>query len=232
MHLNTNSMSTTIPQGYLSFLTELRENNSREWMEEHKSRYQQLEADFKTFCKDTMQHMQQFDQLERVKVFRIYRDVRFSKNKLPYKTTRSAIFFREGAMRRGSYYFQIAPGASFVGGGFFKPEPADLLRIRKEFEFDAEPFRELLDASDFKKAFKGLITDDQVKTAPKGFSKEDPNIDLIRNRKFAIRHAFSDAEVLAEDFQENLLYHFQLMLPFFNYMTEVLITDLNGERIL
>ncbi|RXG15287.1 putative protein (TIGR02453 family) [Leeuwenhoekiella aestuarii] len=225
-------MSVQIPKAYFPFLKELKENNHKDWMDAHKNVYKNLESDFKTFCKATVDELNTFDQIARVKVFRINRDVRFSKNKMPYKTTRSAIFSREGVHRRGSYYFQIAPGASFVGGGFFKPEPVDLLRIRKEFELDSEPIREILSEAKFKKAYGGFNTESQVKTAPKGFSKEDANIDLIRNKNFFVRHAFTDEEVLADDFQERLVAHFKLLLPFFDYMSEVLTTDLNGESIL
>ena len=225
-------MAKQLPAAYFEFLNELKQNNNREWFDEHKSRFKKLEQEFKAFCKDTRERMQQFDGIEREKVFRIYRDVRFSKNKQPYKTNRSVIFYREGVTRRGSYYLQIAPGKSFVGGGFFAPQPADLLRIRKEFEVDAQPIRDILSQKEFKKAFGGFMNDDVVKTAPKGFSKEDPNIDLIRNKKFAIKHDFTDEEVLHPDFQDQVLSYFRLMLPFFDYMTEVLTTDLNGEPII
>ena len=225
-------MSAKIPKAYFPFLKELKESNHKDWMDAHKSEYKKLEADFKSFCKSTVDELNKFDQIARVKVFRINRDVRFSKNKMPYKTTRSAIFSREGVQRRGSYYFQIAPGASFVCGGFFKPEPADLLRIRKEFSLDSEPIRALFKQAEFKKVYGGFNTENQVKTAPKGFSKEDPNIDLIRNKNFFVNHAFTDEEVLADDFQERLVNHFKLLLPIFDYMSEVLTTDLNGESII
>ena len=225
-------MSTTLPEAYLNFLNELKENNSKEWMDANKSTYIKLEKEFKSFCESTKEKLNTFDQIERAKVFRINRDVRFSKNKMPYKTTRSAIFSREGVHRRGSFYFQMAPGNSFMGGGFFSPESADLVRIRKEFEFDSEPIRAILNKSEFKKVFNGFNTEDQVKTAPKGFSKENPNIDLIRNKNFFVNHAYTDEEILAADFQEKLIQHFKLLLPFFDYMSEVLTTDLNGESLI
>ena len=225
-------MSTTISKAYLDFLSELKENNVKEWMDANKSTYQNLEKEFKLFCTSTKDQLNTFDQIERAKVFRINRDIRFSKNKMPYKTTRSVIYSREGVHRRGSYYFQLAPGNSFMGGGFFNPAPADLLRIRKEFELDAAPIRSILSTPKFKKAFNGFNTGDQVKTAPKGFSKEDPNIDLIRNKNFFVNHYFTDEEVLAPNFQENLIEHFKLVVPFFDYMSEVLTTDLNGESLI
>ena len=225
-------MSTKLPAAYFPFLNELKENNHKEWMDAHKAEYKTLEKQFKQFCEDTKNQLNNFDEIERAKVFRINRDIRFSKNKNPYKTNRGAIFSRSGVQRRGSFYFQMAPGASFAGGGFFKPESADLLRIRKEFEFEAEPIRSILNKKEFKSVYGGFNTESQVKTAPKGFSKDDPNIDLIKNKNFFVTHQYTDAEVLAEDFQQTLLQHFKLLLPFFDYMSEVLTTDLNGESIL
>lgn len=225
-------MSVTLPKAYFQFLKELKANNHKDWMDAHKAEYKRLEKEFKHFCEDTKNQLNGFDDIERVKVFRINRDIRFSKNKMPYKTNRGAIFSRSGVHRRGSFYFQMAPGASFAGGGFFKPEPADLLRIRKEFELDADPIRNILNQPDFKRIYGGFNTDSQVKTAPKGFSKEDPNIDLIRNKNFYVTHQYTDSEVLAEDFQEQLLAHFKLLMPFFDHMSEILTTDLNGESII
>mgnify|MGYP001392828629 CR=1 FL=1 len=137
-------MSVTLPKAYFQFLKELKANNHKDWMDAHKAEYKRLEKEFKHFCEDTKNQLNGFDDIERVKVFRINRDIRFSKNKMPYKTNRGAIFSRSGMHRRGSFYFQMAPGASFAGGGFFKPEPADLLRIRKEIELDADPIRNIL----------------------------------------------------------------------------------------
>ena len=97
---------------------------------------------------------------------------------------------------------------------------------------DAEPIRNILNQPDFKRIYGGFNTESQVKTAPKGFSKEDPNIDLIRNKNFYVTHQYTDAEVLAEDFQEQLLAHFKLLMPFFDHMSEILTTDLNGESII
>lgn len=119
-----------------------------------------------------------------------------------------------------------------MAGGFFEPESADLLRIRKEFEMDSGSIRKILANGDFKSAFGGFVQENAVKTAPKGFSKEDPNIDLIRLKSYFVVHKFTDQEVLASNFKENLLRHFLLLRPFFDYMSDVLTTDLNGVSLL
>ena len=119
-----------------------------------------------------------------------------------------------------------------MAGGFFSPEPADLLRIRKEFEMDASRIRKIMNEKKFKEAFGDFVQEFAVKTAPKGFSKDDPNLDLIRLKSFFFTHEFSDKEVLSPDFRDKLLYHFQLLRPYFDYMSEVLTTDLNGVSLL
>ncbi len=197
-------------------------------MQEHKKEYQANEKALKAFYADIESGLNEDDEIEKLKVFRINRDIRFSKDKTPYNVHRSVSFSRAGAHRRGGYYLRIEPGNTLVAGGFFGPEPADLMRIRKEFEMDGETIRGILDKKDFKKAFDGFVQEFAVKTAPKGFSKDDPNIDLIRLKSYFVTHKFTDAEVMAEDFGDKLLYHYRLMRPFFDYMSDVLTTDLNG----
>jgi len=164
---------------------------------------------------------------------RIYKDVRFSKDKTPYKVNRGASFMREGEARRGSYFLNIEPGKSFIGGGFFGPNPADLLRIRKEFEMDDSEIREIMKNPDFSKVFgTEFVPYSQVKTAPKGFSKEHPAIDLIKNKSFFFQHFYTDKEVLSEKFSEKIITHYQLLRPYFDLMSDVLTTDLNGVSLL
>lgn len=221
-----------ISETLFPLLSELKENNNREWFAENKSRLQNEDKALKLFFNDMTNKLSVFDEIEKVKIFRIYRDVRFSKDKLPYKTNRSANWIRAGAHRRGSYYLHLEPGNSFIGCGFFQPNPADLLRIRKEFEMDDSEIRAILNQADFKKAFDGFDTSDQVKTAPKGFDKDHKTIDLIKNKNFFVAHYFSDKEVLSSGFSENVVYHFELVQSFFKYMSDVLTTDLNGVSLL
>jgi uncharacterized protein (TIGR02453 family) len=226
-------MSKQLIQDNFEFLNALKENNQREWMTENKAWYLNNEEILKSFYKDVEAGLNTFDQIEKTKVFRIHRDVRFSKNKTPYNVHRSASFSRDGAHRRGGYYLRIEPnGKSRMAGGFFNPSPADLLRIRKEFELDAVPIRAILNSKDFKAAFKGFVTNNQVKTAPRNFNVDHPAIDLIKNKSFVVGHSFTDQEVLAADFKDNLIAHYRLLLPFFDYMSDVLTTDLNGQSVI
>lgn len=218
----------------LSFLKELAKNNHKDWMHEHKKQYQGNEKELKSFYATIENGLNETDQIEKVKVFRINRDIRFSKDKTPYNVHRSVSFSRAGAHRRGGYYLRIEPGnKSAIAGGFFSPEPADLKRIRQEFQMDASEIRDILAQKEFAAVFGGKFDAwNPVKTAPKGFSKDDPNIDLIRLKNFFVTHSFTDKEVLADDFSEKVLHHFQLLRPFFDYMSDVLTTDLNGASLL
>ena len=222
----------TLQKSNLSFLNKLKKNNNRDWMTEHKKEYQSNEKILKQFYSSVEASLNITDEISKLKVFRINRDVRFSKNKTPYNVHRSVSFSRAGAHRRGGYYLRIEPGNSAMAGGFFSPEASDLFRIRKEFEIDTTEIREILNHKKFKKAFGGFNQAYQVKTAPRNFRKDDKNIDLIKLKNYFVECKFTDKEVLSEDFEKKLMDHYLLLRPLFNYMSEVLTTDLNGVSIL
>lgn len=222
-----------IQESLLTFLSELAENNNREWFEEHKLRYKEEQNLFNDFGNAVLEGLQQVDKIEKMKVYRIYRDVRFSKDKTPYKTNRTLNYIREGEALRGGYYMHIAPGNSFIGAGFFDPNPADLLRIRKEFEMDDQEIRDIMNNKAFVKAFGNQFEPhNQVKTAPKGFSKEHPAIDLIKNKTFFFKQQFTDTQIQKTNFSDEVLKSYKLLRPFLDYMSDVLTTDLNGVSLL
>jgi uncharacterized protein (TIGR02453 family) len=161
---------------------------------------------------------------------RIYKDTRFSKEKIPYKTNWSGSFTRATKQRRGGYYFHLEPGNTFIAGGFWEPEPKDLKRIRDEFAYDAEPLRKILKSKTFKDTFATLIGD-QIKTSPKGYDSKHPNIDLLRYKQFILMKKFTDKEAMADSFVKEVASTFYKMKPFLNYMTEILTTDVNGISI-
>ena len=169
--------------------------------------------------------------IDRYKLFRLYRDVRFSKDKTPFKTHFGISFHREKPALRCGYYLHIKPGDNFIATGFWNPDKDDLKRIRKEMEIDAEEFRDIMAEPSFKTVW-GSLEGDEVKTAPKGFSKEDPNIDLIKKKAYLFTKRYSDKEVLSKDFLQQVNADFQAVRPFFDYMSSVLTTDLNGVSLL
>lgn len=217
----------TIPSSTLDFLRELQVNNNREWFTANKPRYQEAHAQFKSFADGVLDLMSHHDNIEALNVYRVYRDVRFSKDKLPYKSQFSASMSRATKWLRGGYYFHIEPGASFVGGGFWQPESADLKRIREEIAADDKPLRKILADPVFVNTF-GELQGDRLKTAPQGFPKDHPAIDLLRYKHYLLTRAFTDKEVLAPNFQQEIMTTFLRMRPFFDYMSEVLTTDGNG----
>ncbi|MFD2907822.1 DUF2461 domain-containing protein [Flavobacterium ardleyense] len=219
-----------VQKSVLEFLSILQENNNREWFAENKKTFENEQKIAKEFFTEVGTALGKVDSIERTQIFRIYRDVRFSKNKLPYKNHFSAGFTRTKPLLRGGYYLHIEPGASFVGGGFWEPNPADLYRIRKEIELDDEEIRTLIADKTFQNYFQEL-KGEELKTAPKGFDKTHPAIDLLRKKQYLLTRNFSDKEVLAPHFQEEVLKTFEAMRPFFDYISEVLSTDLNGESI-
>ena len=222
---------TAIKKEVLSFFKKLEKNNNREWFEINKPEFKRIEAEVKHFGQKLKEALEATEHIDRVKLFRVYRDVRFSKDKTPYKTHFGISMHREKPCYRGGYYVHLKPNKNFAAVGFWDPNKEDLLRIRKELELDPSEFRELMHESDFKNTW-GNLEGEEVKTAPKGFSKEDPNIDLIRKKMFLFRKKYSDKEVLSPNFLEQLAQDFRTVRPFLDYMSSVLTTDLNGVSLL
>lgn len=214
----------------LQFLRDIAANNDRDWFQENKSAYEAAHDNMKQFVKAVEHELGKTDQLEGSKLFRIYRDVRFSKDKSPYKNNFGASFKRATSLRRGGYYLHIEPGQSFAGGGFWGPNSQDLKRIRDEFAADDKPVRALVADPVFVKYF-GALRGEELKTAPAGFDRDHPAIDLIRKKQFLTMREFSDAEVTGENFLREVRLTFEAMRPFFDYMSEVLTTNLDGERL-
>jgi len=218
----------TVNQSTMDFLKSLKKNNNRDWFNEHKVAFKKEQDDVKSFYNAIMSELKQHDDIEKLKIFRIYRDVRFSHDKTPYKPHFAGNFVRATNRLRGGYYLRIRPGESFLAGGFWDPNKVDLFRIRKEFEMDASIIRKIITEPKFVKIF-GALKGDRLKTAPRGFDKEDPNLDLLQLKQFIITREFTDKEVVSSDFLSVVNDSFMTMRPYFDYMSEVLTTDLNGE---
>ena len=214
------------------FLKNLEKNNNRDWFNEHKPEFKKIESEVKQVYNQLNIMLNVHDDIDKLKVFRIYRDVRFSKNKLPYKTHFGGSFHRTKPNLRGGYYLHIQPNdESFIATGFWEPNKEDLFRIRKEFEMDDEEIRSIINNKAFKKVW-GEFKGDEVKTAPKGFSKEHPAIDLIRKKQYIFIKKYTDKEVLDNNFLNDVDKAFKAIRPYFDYMSDVLTTNLNGESII
>ncbi|MDN3667209.1 DUF2461 domain-containing protein [Algibacter miyuki] len=225
-------MSVSVPKSAFTYLKKLEKNNDRDWFNDNKTEFQAIQKEIKVFFNELMAQLNEHDEIDKLKIFRIYRDVRFSKNKLPYKTHFSGSFHRTKPRLRGGYHVQIKPNnETFIATGFWDPAPADLMRIRKEYEMDDSEIREIINEKIFKKTWGGFVGD-EVKTAPRGFNKEDKAIDLIKKKQYIFIKKYADAEVLSPNFINEVSADFKVIRPFFNYMSDVLTTDLNGVSLI
>lgn len=221
-----------VTKNTFSFLQNLAAHNTREWFTEHKKKYAVARGELQMLVKEVHQLLEETDKIEASKIFRINRDVRFSNDKSPYKTNFSGYYTRLGEARRGGYYFSIEPGnQTVVGGGFYAPTKEDLLRIRKEFEIDGKTIEKITSDELFKKYF-GELKGESVATAPRDFDKEHKNIRWIRMKQFYAFRTFTDTQVLDPKFSTEVMNTFMAIRPFFDYMSDVLTTDLNGQSIL
>ena len=225
-------MSVVVSKKAIDFLKKLEKNNNRDWFNENKKEFKSIEEDVKVVYNSVFESLKKHDDVDKLKMFRIYRDVRFSKNKDPYKTHFGGSFHRTKPKLRGGYYLHIQPNnESFIATGFWEPAPTDLLRIRKEFEMDDSDIREIISNKNFKSVW-GHFVGDEVKTAPKGFSKDHKAIDLIKKKQYIFVKKYTDAEAMAPHFIEDVTESFKAIRPYFDYMSEVLTTDLNGTSII
>lgn len=219
----------------LSFLQKLSKNNNREWFQANKSEYDAAHQEMIAFADLLINEMNSHDVIEtqsgKKSLFRIYRDVRFGKDKTPYKTHWAGFIKRAGADRRGGYFYRVGLEGAYVLGGFFNPNTQDLLHIRNQLAQDADILRDVLDSKEFKNFF-GVLDGDQLKTAPRGFEKDHSDIDLLRYKQFIVKHDFTYEEMLHPDFSKKLSNAFLQMRPFFDVMTELLTTDLNGISLI
>lgn len=224
----------TLTKENLDFLRKLKANNDRDWFNANKEEYLKQHQEIIEFSDDLLEKLRKHDKIEtpsgKKALFRIYRDVRFSKDKSPYKTHWAGGFKRATKYLRGGYYFHIEPDGVFVGGGFWAPNKDDLQRIREDIATDASELRSIINSKNFKSAF-GTLDGEQLKSCPKGFDKEHPDIDLLRYKQFIVSKKFSNKEALSKDFSKMVDDTFKEMRPFFDYMSVSVTTDANGVSI-
>lgn len=220
-----------IPKDTISFLKELKLNNNRDWFNENKQRFNSIQSEVKEFANEVNESLKKSDDIEKLKIFRIYRDLRFSKDKTPYKKNIGMAFHRAKPELRGGYYLEISADESFIAVGFWNPNKEDLLRIRKEIEVDGHEFKSVINHNKIKDVW-GEIKGQEVKTSPKGFNADHRHVDLIKKKQFIFIKKLKDEEILDENFRKNLVNYFISIRPFFDYMSEILTTNLDGESII
>ena len=212
----------------LKFLKTLSKNNDRAWFEKNKGDYILAKEEFELFVKKVLEELIKFNRslagLNPKKLpFRIYRDVRFSKDKRPYKTNMGAGFSPNGKLvQEPGYYLHIQPGGSFVAGGIYMPDPANLSKIRQEIDYNGEKLEKIMKDRKFKKWFKSFSDFDKLKTVPKGYAKDHPRLDWLKHKTFIVSHAFTDAEVKDKNFLKKITEASKTMKPLIEYLKEAI----------
>lgn len=211
----------------LQFLRDLTVNNNRDWFQANKARFQAANAEFIAFTDTVITGISKFDKdVSGIQgkdcVFRIYRDVRFSADKSPYKIHFGAHISPGGKKSEhgAGYYFHVESEQTFIAGGCYMP-PADWLKaIREKIRKDAKPLKKIIDSAEFRKLF-GEMAGEKLSRPPKGFAIDDPEIELIKRKSFLAVQKLKDKDVLAETFSDRIIEAAKVLKPFNAYFNEV-----------
>lgn len=212
----------------LKFLKALEKNNSKEWFDQNRKTYEQAKANYLDFAGEILGRMKKIDtslaDLEPKQcVFRINRDVRFSKNKAPYKTNMGASFSKGGKkVQCAGYYFHLEPGASFIGGGFWMPMAPELNKIRQEIDYGFEEFNTIINKKKFKTSFGSLSESEKLTRPPKGYEAENPAIELLKLKSFIVMSAVKDAELTGKELANKVVDHFETMKPLVDFLNKAI----------
>lgn len=214
----------------LAFISDLTANNNRDWFSAHRARYEAALANAKAFADRVVFEMNQGDDIEDYRMYRIYRDVRFSRDKTPYNPRFGFSLTRRKPHLRGGYFVDLEPTETRVVVGFWSPNRDDMTRIRAHIDSDGDRLREVVGSPQIR-SILGPLVGDALKTAPRGFTQDHPDIDLLRMKQFLFRTSFSTEETLAPDFVDEVVFTLRCVRPFFDHMGEVLAHDVNGVRL-
>lgn len=216
----------------IQFLQDLAANNNREWFNDNRERYEENRNKVLFLTEVFINEIRKFDpgipQLNpKDCMFRIFRDIRFSNDKRPYKTNFGSFISREGRKSEWpGYYFHIEPEGSFAGGGVYMPSAEPLKAIRLHIEKHPDEFLGILNDPDFKKYFPELM-DHKLKTAPKGFSKDHEHIELLRYKSYAFSHRIDNEPLTGDNFIEHTVNAFQKLYKMNAFLKEALENSIN-----
>lgn len=219
-----------ISKSTLQFLTDLKANNDRDWFAANKPRYEAANKEFHQFVDALILEIQKFDPTlvhytAKDCVFRIYRDVRFSKDKSPYKTHFgahvSAAPKKSEIHTKAGYYLHLEPGETMLAGGAYFPESKWLAAIRQEIAYNTEEFKGILNDKNFKQIF-GEMEGEKLKTMPKGYAADHPAIEFLKHKSFLVSHKCSDTEVQSDGFLQHCAKVFKTMYPFDQFLNRAM----------
>ncbi|MDF9795795.1 uncharacterized protein (TIGR02453 family) [Catalinimonas alkaloidigena] len=208
----------------LSFLDELAQNNNKDWMDAHRSWYEEAKEEFKVLVTQLLSELSVIDEglvglAPKHCIFRINRDIRFSKDKAPYKNNFGA-YMSEGGKKspNAGYYLHIQPhGESFIGGGMYHPSSEVISKVRQEIDYNASELKKIVSKADFQEYY-GTIQGDKLKKAPKGYETDHPNIELLKLKDYVVIHKLSDDEIKSENFKDDAIRMFKTIEPFIRYL--------------
>lgn len=215
----------TIQPDTLQFLREVKENNNRLWFEPNKPRYVAARENIRQWIVELMDKMKKNDErviIDHTRcVGRIYRDIRFSKNKEPYRPFLGAFILRAPENTNCEFYVHFEPGNVFAGGGIYAPTPQMLKMIRDDIAYSTENLNRIVNEKEFVKCF-GVVDGEKLSRAPKGFQPDHPDIEWLKMKQFLILKKISDQDVLKVDFAEKVFKIFNIAKPFFDHIDNAL----------
>lgn len=219
-----------IKKATLTFLTDLIEHNDRDWFQENKHLYENAKQNVEDFANSILEEIRKTDktipeELTAKKcVMRIYRDVRFSKDKSPYKNNFGIGISPKGKGGDGAgYYIHIQPGKSFVAGGYWMPQSDHLKSIRQEIDYNANDFLKIIESKEFKNYFEGLDEGEKLKTSPKGYEADHPYIELLKLKSFTVTHSLSDKELASSTAVNSVVEGLKTMSPFISFLNQAIL---------
>ena len=204
----------------LEFLAGLRDNNTREWFQSHKKQYEAAKQEVESFVNSVIPAIAKFDESVRYVeakdcMFRIFRDVRFAKDKSPYKVNMGAWISQSGRKSSGpGYYIHLQPGSSFISAGVYMPEPEQLKKIRKEIYYNVTEFKSILSDKKVRKYSDGLQEIEMVKLAPRDFPKDFADMELLKHKHYILTYPLRDEMVESDHFYELVVMAFRTVHPF------------------
>ncbi len=219
-----------IKPGTLKFIKELSRNNDRNWFAAHKEEYEAAKADVLAFIGLLIPLLAavdpafQKDSPPKKHLLRIYRDVRFSKDKRPYKENFGIYFSINGkGGNEPGYYINISPGNCFFAGGYWMPPATDLKKIREEIDYNQDGFLEIIQQSQFSALFK-LDEEDTLKKAPKGYPADHPLINVLKLKSFSAIYPIEDKAFSRPDILEKISFAFEQIYPFMLFLRSAIAT--------
>lgn len=220
-------MTAILDKSTLTFLKSLKKNNNRDWFNQNKVLYEDAKYSFEIFLDSLIEKTSEFDKtlhglLPKDCMFRIYRDIRFSKNKSPYKTNFGAVI-QKGGRKSGiaGYYFHLEPGNnSFLAGGLYMPPPEILTTVRSAIFNKHSEFKRIIKSRKFAEYFGEIWEGDKLKTTPKGFPKDHPSSEYLKYKSYIVSHELKDKQILSDSIIDYSAKIFKVMKPFNDFLNQ------------